>query len=575
MKDNVSSIFCTPKSLGCWILKLKFLYNPWVLLTTFVAIHLLITIFTVDYHLMNGQDYNYVHAFDVWQNPENWEHDVEGSFDRNPYFVFSTLNMWLPTVLHKITRIPLIWMFRLEFFLKPIVLLILLILILRYFGFGNVAVSTGVLLFAFYNFQIISINLASYGVGIYNNYYGVNYFIVFFLALYAHLRKKIIVTYSLLAIGIFLHPIFGFQGLLFFAILSVAEKVDRKKVGIGFAITGASLLAERYILSRVLRGVQRIDHSTWWNIFQLNGHLNFPMKFPELFVFYFVALFLFTFCIWPHLESPKIKLMLKSAWGLLFFALLSYCLGYILQNHVILKLGLLRSSIFVIFTFIIALGTLNISKDKWRETTIGIPLFLVLLILLFHTSSLKVGIISVVTIAICFCLLRRLNLAMYLFLIASFLVCPVMKSVKVYHKNREVVQLVQFVRENVPKEKVFLFWGGSPRGHIFRTLTKCQVIDPRRMGLAIYDESESRYKDELHKLECAGIDTSTIDSMTEVFRIANQKIEATYPEETILENFELGYSVDFLIIGKRLLPQEIHSMYENEKYAIIKINVSP
>ena len=105
---------------------------------------------------------------------------------------------------------------------------------------------------------------------------------------------------------------------------------------------------------------------------------------------------------------------------------------------------------------------------------------------------------------------------------------------------------------------------------MFRTYTKCKVVDPRRRGLSIYNKSQVQYNYEITKAKCAGlIDIENDPSMLYLTNKLDEEIDKSLVlTEDQVSCYRRDYGVNYILTEKNYFVQNCKKIFTNDFYAV-------
>jgi hypothetical protein len=507
--------------------------------------------------------------YDVYSDFQLWENDLEGSFGNNKLMFLSSLSLWLPILIAKGTGINELFLLKAHFFLRPVIIFLLFLLVAKELKGNTYMTALALAFLLFGNFAISNLSLTSSPFAIYENYYITDFFIGFLVSLLFHFRRKPIGLSLSLTFSILIHPSLGLVSGGFFIVMGLVKKVSIKYLALLILGIFLGLSAELILLKVSLSGHDKTAHDIWWLVFSCNGHLNFPYLFTSEFVNRLVKLVLLgIICLWITAEK-RVSDFIK--WGLLYlFALCAvYFLGHAMQSHLVMKLQVLRFSNVMILIFLLGVAT----ADR-RTNPFGI--FVIFLMVLTLKICMPIGILLGLCVLFAFFIKYgysqiSMNIV-YVLIIIIGIATPVREASDRITNNRPFTDVISYVKNDIGKGKTFLFWGKAPRSHMFRTYTKSKVIDPRRFGLSIYNESQEVFDDEMKKARLAGFFAGNNEDPAQLYVQGNWNIAQGALSPAVLQSFKREYDIDFVLLDRQTPVNGGVEVFKNSRYRIIKVD---
>lgn len=543
--------------------------DPRTVLGAFSALHLVLAVLFGEYALWVATDYNFVHLFDLAKHPELWMNDFAvGSI--GAYFYLISLTSSIPIALHEVLGVSLEGLYWIEYAAKAPLFLVLLYGTIRGLSETHETASITLLFCAFLGFRILSTNLHSYQSGLYINYYSDTYLLVFLATLIALYREKWLWLGLLLFVGPLTHASMGLIGGALIIVLSFFRGCPYRILALICLAACSSLAIEKTLIDHAMQGQELIaDDSAWENI-ATNGHLLFPFLRPTKFVKVVVALGILAFASYTLSDSLRGRRDLVIAICFVCATAVVFCTGAYLQNQTVVKLALMRSS--VLFTLI---ALVNLGSGSWKNLSSfrarGSLAALILCMIHFcfgWTLTLACLLVSIVVVV-------RQTLFrpfVYTVLFLSLLVWPVQRSLGVLDTSRDEVELCSWVRKHIEPGATFLAWGGFAGA--FRTKTRCQLVDPRIVGKAVYWNTPENRAQEIELVEVVlgrEIDREALYSPSTLASLRGAVNEPITPEQ--MNRFRNRWHVQYLIYPQALdTTVDLGSpVFENEEYRIFSL----
>jgi hypothetical protein len=542
------------------------IYHPLFITGVYALISLIIATTCIDKIWSTWcQDWNFVHTYDVFANYENWVGDVEGSFGNNRYQLTQTLSFWLPALLIKLFGQSML-LLKAVFVLRPMLLLTVFYFIAKSLKASLYMTSFAMLLMLFGDYSILNLSLTSQPAPVFANYYAADFYVFFLLSILFHYKDNPLGLSLCLALGILTHPSMGMIASVYLLGLGIVDKKSVKWLALLIAGIAVGVAAEWMMIRMGLHGKPSVSHNQWWTMFLANGHLNFPSLYIKLFLMRVAMLYAMAVIVMRITTKDNVKRAIK--WGLVYLTILLavYFAGHAMQAQAILIAQPLRFS--NVLALILLVGVATSSKDSVKT-----PAFAVIMAMLIMTLTVPLFVKAlcgaVLIVAFIFPLQR--GMLLYVFCLMMAFAYPAVEAVRTMPQRGSFNSAIAYVKANIVNGKTFLFWDGTPRGHMFRTLTKNRVIDPRRTGLAIYNELKAVYDDDIKKNICAGtFDGRDVDPSV-IYRQGNKGIAKGRITKEKVMCFKREYDIDYVLTDRRTIVDVGYPEYQNDELKIVKV----
>lgn len=534
---------------------------------TFVILHVLIALFFSDFYLMNAQDYNVIHYFDVLRNPEWWSHDVaDGAFGGMSTIYLVSILAWLPVLLHQLVAIPLEWIYWMEFLAKPLLILYLLYRIAR--DHEDRVHLAALCIAGTLNFRILGINLSSYQSNLYINYYAATYLVVFLVTYLLVTRNRRTAVTTLAFVGPLVHPSLGLLGNGFLVAISWGRGQWRS-TGLPILAAGAiGLTIEMLLIDHVVGGRQTIATEHMWQSLGLNGHLYFPFRNPGKFVKYACFTGLLVVAAYRLTSSTALRRDLVISAVCVLLSVPAY-FGSIWFGFVQgVQLAPMRSSVLLVLVSLVCLGSAKSNRSLTDDL-----LFAALPISIIYFASGKAGAaLACILLAGAFVFLRiGLAKATAAGVALLFAGSPVWQTWQVVNQNEPARALIRHVTETAAPGTVFFAWGGAPQP--FRTHTKCQLVTPSP-GHGIYWGLQSIMDDELIKARnVLGNDVTSKNLYTDATLASLGAAQKNPVDPSVIARFQKTHRIRYLIQPAHLpAPSFLDDpTYTNGRYSLFDL----